>query len=267
MWIWRRMERVKWRDRIRNEAVLERVDEERMMLKLIRKRKRNWLGHWLRRNCLLKDALERMVNGRRVRGRRRYQMIDDIKLYESYEETKGKAENRKDCRKAGFAVKDLPLGRTVNEMMSIVLRTLSPTPVDNAKALCVYKLKKYKSLGMNEISGGLIQESGNALSSEYSSPNIIRNIKSRRLKCAGHVARMGESRNAYRVLVERPEGKRPLGMPRCTWEDNIKMGLREVGYVPKDWINLAQDWDRCTVGRIAILAGTKSNIDQFLSNC
>ncbi|KAJ4446891.1 hypothetical protein ANN_13592 [Periplaneta americana] len=83
MWIWRRMERVKWTDRIRNEAVLERVGEERMMLKLMRKRKRNWLGHWLRRNCLLKDALEGMVNGRRVRrvrGRRRYQMIDDIKI-------------------------------------------------------------------------------------------------------------------------------------------------------------------------------------------
>ncbi|KAJ4428744.1 hypothetical protein ANN_25737 [Periplaneta americana] len=60
------MERVKWTDRIRNEAVLERVGEEIMMLKLIRKRKRNCLGHWLRRNCLLKDALEVMVNGRRV---------------------------------------------------------------------------------------------------------------------------------------------------------------------------------------------------------
>ncbi|KAJ4440155.1 hypothetical protein ANN_08293 [Periplaneta americana] len=98
MWMWRRMERVKWTDRIRNEAVLERVGEERMMLKLIRKRKRNWLGHWLRRNCLLKDALEGMVNGRRVRGRRTFQMIDDIKIYGSYEETKRNAENRKDWR-------------------------------------------------------------------------------------------------------------------------------------------------------------------------
>ncbi|KAJ4434479.1 hypothetical protein ANN_23041 [Periplaneta americana] len=63
MWIWRRMEHVKGTDRIRNEAVLERVGEERMMLKVIRKRKGNWLGHWLRRNCLLKDALEGMGNG------------------------------------------------------------------------------------------------------------------------------------------------------------------------------------------------------------
>ncbi|KAJ4435020.1 hypothetical protein ANN_23593 [Periplaneta americana] len=67
MWIWRRMERVKLTDRIRNGVMLEGVCEERMMLKLIRKRKRNWLGHWLIRNCLLKDALEGMVNGRKVR--------------------------------------------------------------------------------------------------------------------------------------------------------------------------------------------------------
>ncbi|KAJ4441231.1 hypothetical protein ANN_11082 [Periplaneta americana] len=78
----------------------------------------------------------------------------------------------------------------------------------------------------------------------YSSPDIIRNINSRRLRWAGHVARMGESRNAYRVLVGRPEGKRPLGRPRRRWEDNIKMDLREVGYDDRDWINLAQDRDR-----------------------
>ncbi|KAJ4431302.1 hypothetical protein ANN_19899 [Periplaneta americana] len=71
MWIWRRMERVKWTHQIRNEAVLETVGGERMMLKLIRKRKRIWFGHCLRRNCLLKDAL----NGKRVRGRRRYQNL------------------------------------------------------------------------------------------------------------------------------------------------------------------------------------------------
>ncbi|KAJ4439876.1 hypothetical protein ANN_08005 [Periplaneta americana] len=78
----------------------------------------------------------------------------------------------------------------------------------------------------------------------YSSPDIIRNIKSRRLRWAGHVARMGESRNAYRVLVGRPEGKRPLGRPRRRWEDNIKMDLKEVGYDDRDWINLAQNRDQ-----------------------
>ncbi|KAJ4447635.1 hypothetical protein ANN_09642 [Periplaneta americana] len=69
------------------------------------------------------------------------------------------------------------------------------------------------------------------------------NIKSRRSRWTGHVARMGESRNAYNVLVGRPEGKRPLGRPRRRWED-IKMDLREVGYDDRDWINLAQDRDR-----------------------
>ncbi|KAJ4446782.1 hypothetical protein ANN_13480 [Periplaneta americana] len=78
----------------------------------------------------------------------------------------------------------------------------------------------------------------------YTSPDIIRNIKSRRLRWAEHVARMGESRNVYRVLVGRPEGKRPLGRPRRRWEDNIKMDLREVGYDGRDWINLAQDRDQ-----------------------
>jgi hypothetical protein len=60
----------------------------------------------------------------------------------------------------------------------------------------------------------------------YPSPNIVRVIKSRRMRWAGHVARMGEGRGVYRVLVGRPEGKRPLGRPRWRWEDNIKMDLR-----------------------------------------
>jgi hypothetical protein len=62
----------------------------------------------------------------------------------------------------------------------------------------------------------------------YSSPNIIQVIKSRRMRWEGHVARMGEERGAYRILVGRPEGRRPLGRPRCRWEDNIKMDLQEV---------------------------------------
>ena len=63
----------------------------------------------------------------------------------------------------------------------------------------------------------------------YSLPNIVRVVKSRRLKWAGHVARMGEGRGVHRVLVGKPEGNRPLGRPRRRWEDNIKMDLREVG--------------------------------------
>ena len=78
----------------------------------------------------------------------------------------------------------------------------------------------------------------------YSSPNIIRNLKSRRLRRAGHVARMGQSRNAYRVLVGKPESKKLLGKPRRRWEDNIKMDLREVGCDPIGWIALAEDRDQ-----------------------
>jgi hypothetical protein len=63
----------------------------------------------------------------------------------------------------------------------------------------------------------------------YSSPNIVRVIKSRMMRWAGHVARMGEGRGVYRVLVGRPEGKRPRGRPGCRWEDNIKLDLQEVG--------------------------------------
>jgi hypothetical protein len=79
------------------------------------------------------------------------------------------------------------------------------------------------------------------LHSLYSSPNIVRVIKSRRMRWAGHVARMGEGRGAYRVLVGRPEGKTPLGRPRRRWEDNIKMDLREIGIDGANWIRLAQD--------------------------
>ena len=72
----------------------------------------------------------------------------------------------------------------------------------------------------------------------------MRVIKSRRMGWAGHVARMGEERGAYKVLVEKPDGKRPVGRPRCRWVDNIRMELQEVGYGSVDWIGLAQDRDR-----------------------
>jgi hypothetical protein len=79
------------------------------------------------------------------------------------------------------------------------------------------------------------------LHSLYSSPNIIWVIKSRRMRWAGHVAHMGEGRCVYRVLVGRPEGKRPLGRPRHRWEDNIKMDLRDIGIDEANWIQLAQN--------------------------
>jgi hypothetical protein len=72
-------------------------------------------------------------------------------------------------------------------------------------------------------------------------------IKSRRMRWAGHVARMKEKRNAYRILVGNPEGKRPLGRPRRRWVDNIKMNLTEIRWDVMDWIDLVQDRDQCKV--------------------
>jgi hypothetical protein len=77
----------------------------------------------------------------------------------------------------------------------------------------------------------------------YSSPNIIRQIKSRRMRCVGHVACIGEERKVYRILVGRPEGERPLGRLRHRWEDGIQMDFREIGWRSVNWIQLAQDRD------------------------
>ena len=72
---------------------------------------------------------------------------------------------------------------------------------------------------------------------------IVLVIKSRRMRWAGHVAHMGEERGLYRVLLGKPEGRRPMGKPRCRWVDNIRMDLQEVGCGYMDWIGLAQDRD------------------------
>jgi len=77
----------------------------------------------------------------------------------------------------------------------------------------------------------------------YCSPNIVRVIKSRKMRGAGHVARMGEERGLYRVLVGKPVGRRPLGRTRCRWVDNIRIDLQEVGCGYMDWTGLAQDRD------------------------
>jgi hypothetical protein len=78
----------------------------------------------------------------------------------------------------------------------------------------------------------------------YSSPSKIRLIKSRRIRWTSHVAQMGEKRNVYRLLVGKPEGKRPLGRPRRRWVDNIRIDLGEVGWGDVNWIGLAQDRNR-----------------------
>jgi hypothetical protein len=79
------------------------------------------------------------------------------------------------------------------------------------------------------------------LHSLHSSPNIVRLIKSRRMRWAGHMACVEEGRGVYRVLVGRPKSKRPVGRPMHRWEDNIKMDLREIGIDGVNWIQLAQD--------------------------
>jgi hypothetical protein len=78
----------------------------------------------------------------------------------------------------------------------------------------------------------------------HSLSNIVRVVKSRRMRWAGHVARIGEERGMHRVLVGKPEGKRPLGRPRRRWEDNINMDIEEVGGGRGDWMELAQDRDK-----------------------
>ena len=102
-------------------------------------------------------------------------------------------------------------------------------------------LRKIIGSKRDEIKGEWRKLHNVELHTSYSSPNIIRNLKSGRLRWAGHVARMEQSRNAYRVLVGNPEWKRPLGRPSRRWEDNIKTDLREVGCDPGDWIDLAED--------------------------
>jgi hypothetical protein len=78
----------------------------------------------------------------------------------------------------------------------------------------------------------------------YSSPDIIRQVKSRRMRWTGHVVRIREDRKVYKVMVGKSEGKRPLGRPRCRWEDGIRMVLREIGLGCVDLIGMAQDRDR-----------------------
>jgi hypothetical protein len=93
----------------------------------------------------------------------------------------------------------------------------------------------------NQVMRGWRKLHNEDLQDLYSSPSIIRIIKSRRMRWAGHVARMREKRNAYRLLVRKPEGKRPLGRPRHGCVDNIKMDILETGWGSVDWIGLAQD--------------------------
>jgi hypothetical protein len=110
-----------------------------------------------------------------------------------------------------------------------------------------HRLRVFENSVLRKISGPKREKAGSWIKldndehhSLYSSLNIVRVIKSRRMRWVGHVAHMGEGRGFYMVLVGRPKGKRPLGRPRCRWEDNIKMYFREIGIDGVNWIHLAQ---------------------------
>ena len=159
----------------------------------------------------------------------------------------------------------------VNDVRQAEIHTtepLVPEPSAFGFELAIEKLKSRKSPGVDQIPTGLIKAGGKTLrcaihkfiisvwnkeelpvfneelSDLYSLPNIVRVVKSRRIRWAEHVARMVEGRGVYRVLVGKPEGKRPLGRPRRRWEDNIKMDLQAVGGVCGAWLELAEDRDR-----------------------
>jgi hypothetical protein len=112
-----------------------------------------------------------------------------------------------------------------------------------------HRPRVFKNNVLKKIFGPKREEDGSwrklnnyELNSLYPSPHIVRVIISRRMRWAGHVARKGEGRGFYRILVGRPEGKRPLERPKRRWVDNIKLDLREAGVDGANWIQLAQDW-------------------------
>jgi len=97
----------------------------------------------------------------------------------------------------------------------------------------------------DEVTGEWRKRHNEELNGLCFSHSILRVIKSRRMRYAGHVARMGEKRDVYRVLVGKSGGKRRLERPTRRWEDHINMDLQEVGYEDMDWIELVQDRDGC----------------------
>ena len=112
------------------------------------------------------------------------------------------------------------------------------------------RLKVFENRILRPIFGPRRDENGKwrrlhneELYSLYRSPNIVRVIKSRRLRWAGHVLRMEKGRSAFKILTGKPTGKRPLGRPKRRWEDNIRMDLKEIGINTRNWVDSTQDRD------------------------
>jgi hypothetical protein len=118
------------------------------------------------------------------------------------------------------------------------------------------------------VTGGWRKLHNKELHNLYSSPRIIRMIKSRRIRWTRHAVQMGETRNSFKILVGKPEGKRPLGSLRCRWVDNIKMDLREAEWDGVDWIDLAQDRDQWrALVKMVMNLWVSYNAGKFLSSC
>jgi hypothetical protein len=115
-----------------------------------------------------------------------------------------------------------------------------------------------------EVKGSWMKLHNEELHNLYSSPNIIRMIKSRRIKMVGHAARIGEKKTAYGILVGKPERKRSMRIPRRRWADNIKIDLREIGWGGMDWIDRDQ-W-RALVNTV-INFRVPQNVGKYLSSC
>jgi hypothetical protein len=108
----------------------------------------------------------------------------------------------------------------------------------------VSDIKEKLRLRVFEVTGEWRKMNNEELYDLYSSPRIIRISKWRRMRWAGHVARIGEKRNACSLLVGKPEGNRPLGSPRCRWVSNVKIDLLQIEWGDMDWIGLAKDRNR-----------------------
>ena len=169
---------------------------------------------------------------------------------------------RKVCRRLTFLVNSWYC-RGISKLVQKTWKTKSTLAKLTQNPICVnnfmdskFKFLRFKRLHNEE------------LNDLYSSPNIVRVIKSRRMMWAGHMAYMGEERGVYRVLVGKPEGKRPLGRPRRRWVDNIRTDLQEVGCGYMDWIGLAQNRDRWRTLVSAVMnLRVPWNAGNFLTNC